>query len=49
MVAVPGATPVAKPLVDDALLTVAIEAGDEVQIAEPVRFCVLPSANPPIA
>jgi len=49
MVAVPGATPVAKPLVGDALLTVAIDAGDEVQLTELVRFCVLLSANVPMA
>ncbi len=49
MVAVPGATPAAKPLVGDALLTVATEAGDEVQLTEPVRFCVLLSENTPTA
>lgn len=49
MVAVPGATPAAKPLVGDALLTVAIDAGDEVQLTELVRFWVLPSANVPMA
>ena len=49
MVAVPGATPVARPLVGDALLTVATEAGDEVQLTELVRFWVLWSANVPMA
>jgi pyruvate/2-oxoglutarate/acetoin dehydrogenase E1 component len=49
MVALPGVIPVANPLVDEALLTVAIEDGDEVQIAEPVRFCVVLFANMPIA
>src|SRR5580692_1928170 len=49
MVAVPGATPATKPLVGDALLTVATEAGDEVQLTELVRFCVLPSPKVPTA
>lgn len=43
MIAVPLATPVAKPLVGEALLMVATEAGDEVQLTELVRFCELPS------
>ena len=49
MNALPGETPVASPLVGEALLIVAIEAGDEVQVTEPVRFCVLLSANMPTA
>src|SRR3984957_7743930 len=49
MVAVPGATPATKPLVGDALLTVATEAGVEVQLTELVRFCVLPSPKVPTA
>ena len=48
-VAGPGAIPVASPLVGDALLTVATEAGDEVQFTEPVRFCVVLSENTPTA
>jgi hypothetical protein len=38
MVALPGPTPVANPL----LLTVAAEVFDEVQVAVLVRFCVVP-------
>ena len=49
MVAVPGAIPVAKPLVPATSLTVATEIGDEVHDTEFVRFWVLPSANVPIA
>lgn len=49
MVAFPAATPVARPLVGDALLTVATDAGDDVQLTELVRFCVLPSENTPMA
>src|SRR5271154_499945 len=48
-VAFPGVIPVASPLLGDALLTVATEAGDEVQVTEPVRPCVLPSVNIPTA
>lgn len=48
-VAGPGVIPVASPLVGDALLTVATEAGDEVQFTEPVRFCVVLSENTPTA
>lgn len=49
MVALPAEIPVASPLVGEALLTVATEAGDEVQVTEPVRFCVVSSANMPTA
>ena len=49
MVAVPGASPVANPIVPPVLFTVATDAGDEVHDAELVRSCVLPSANVPIA
>jgi hypothetical protein len=49
MVAVPGAIPVANPLVPAVSLTVATEIGDEVHDTEFVRFSVLPSANTPMA
>ncbi len=46
--AFPGLTPVASPQEPDALLIVATEAGDEVQITEDVRSCE-PSAKLPVA
>jgi len=49
MVDFPAATPVARPLVGEALLTVATDAGDDVQLTELVRFCVLLSENTPMA
>ena len=49
IVAVPGAIPLASPLVPAASLTVAIEIGDEVHDTEFVRSSVLPSANTPMA
>lgn len=47
IVALPGETPVARPLVE--LLTVATDGEDEVHDAEFVRSCVLPSAKTPVA
>ena len=41
----PGATPLATP----AVVIVATEAFDELQLVEPVRFCVLPSLYVPVA
>ena len=49
MVAVPGAIPLANPLVPAVSLTVATDSGDEVHDTELVRFSVLPSANVPMA
>ena len=49
IVEVPGATPVALPFVPPALLTVATEAAEEVQVTADVRSCVLPSPNVPMA
>jgi hypothetical protein len=49
IVALPGETPVAKPLVSVESPTVATDEGAEDQDAEPVRFCILPSAKFPIA
>ncbi len=49
IVAVPGAIPLANPLVPAVSLTVATDSGDEVHDTELVRFCVLPSANVPMA
>jgi hypothetical protein len=48
-VAFPGASPVANPFDPDVSLTVATDAGADVQETEVVRSCVLPSANVPIA
>jgi hypothetical protein len=45
IVAVPGSTPVASPL----LLTVAIELAEEPHLAVPLRFCVLPLLYLPVA
>src|SRR5208283_3672424 len=45
MVVLPAATPVARP----ALLMVATEGADEVQVADEVRFCLLPSLKVPVA
>jgi hypothetical protein len=45
MVAVPGATLVASPL----LLTVAVELAEELHLAVPLRFCVLPLLYFPVA
>ncbi len=44
-VVVPTATPVARPLV----LIVAVEVADELHVAVPVRFMVVPSLNVPVA
>lgn len=49
MVDAPGATPVAKPLVPAALLTVATEAVEDVHVTADVKSWELPSANDPIA
>jgi len=49
IVDVPGAIPVATPLVPAALLTVAKEALEDVQVTADVKSCVLPSAKEPIA
>ena len=43
IVVVPAATAVASPLEPEALLTVATPVVDELQVAEAVRFCVVPS------
>ena len=49
MVVLPGATPVARPLVADALLTVATEDEDEVHVTADVRLRLCPSAKFPVA
>ena len=49
IVALPGETPVANPLVSVESPTVATDDGAEDHEAEPVRFCVLPSAKFPMA
>ncbi len=49
MVEVPGATPMTMPELPMATLTVATDGADEVHVTELVRFCVLPSANVPVA
>lgn len=49
IVALPGATPVASPLVPPIALTVAIDAGDEVHADDCVRSCELPSPKLPMA
>jgi len=49
IIAVPGVTPVTRPLLPIASLTVATVAGDDVHSAEFVRSCVLPSAKVPVA
>lgn len=49
MVAVPGSSPVASPIVGDTSLMVATDAGEDVHKTDVVRSCVLPSANVPIA
>jgi len=43
MVALPFAMACANPRVGEVVLTVAMDAFDEVQFAVPVKFCVLPS------
>jgi len=49
IVVVPEATPVATPRVKAALLTVATEEFDEVQVAAEVRSRISPSAKNPVA
>ena len=49
MVELPGDTPLATPLLAVESLIVTTDDGEEVQVAEAVRFCVLPSANVAIA
>ena len=49
MVEVPGATPITMPALPVATLTVATDGAEEVHVTELVRFCVLPSANVPVA
>jgi hypothetical protein len=49
IVEVPGVSPVTIPFKPPALLTVATEADEEVQVTTVVRFCVDPSANLPNA
>jgi len=49
IVDVPGATPVTCPRVPAALLTVATEACEDVQMTAAVKSCVLPSPKVPMA
>jgi hypothetical protein len=49
MVVVPGCTPVAKPAVLAALLTVAAFELEDVQLANAVKFCISPFVNVPMA
>ncbi len=49
IVASPGTSPIAKPWLPGVSLTVATVMGDAVHDTELVRFCVLPSANTPVA
>ena len=49
MVVVPVATLVARPCVPVAVLIVAMFVADELHVTVPVRFCVLPSLNVPVA
>ena len=49
IVVLPGVTPVATPAVAAALLTVATERDDEVQVTADVRSSCWPSAKVPIA
>jgi hypothetical protein len=48
MVEVPGDTALASPLADESPM-VATRGADEVQVTEAVKFCIVPSANVPIA
>lgn len=49
IVELPGDTPRARPWVPAESLMVAIDGAEDVQVAEFVRFCVLPSANVAVA
>ena len=49
MIVFPAATPVAKPGPLEAVLTVATDEAEEVQVAANVRSCVSPLANVPVA
>ena len=49
MVVVPTPTLVARPSVPVAPLMVAMPVADELHVTVPVRFCVLPSVNVPVA
>jgi hypothetical protein len=49
IVVLPGATPVATPVLVGALLTVAMEEAEDVQVAAEVKSCVSPLAKVPIA
>jgi hypothetical protein len=49
IVVAPGVSDVAKPMVPGALLMVATDVEDELQITVVVRFCVVPSSKVPVA
>jgi hypothetical protein len=49
MVVEPAFTEVASPMDPDAMLMVATEAADELQVADVVRSCVVPSEYVPVA
>jgi hypothetical protein len=49
IVVLPGATPVATPALVCALLIVAMDETEDVQVAAEVKSCVSPLANVPIA